>query len=56
MPNAWDKYYSDAAKNFEPSQIQSLTLPQMIDEAARSYADRPALTTILSGLRADTST
>ncbi|MCA0873956.1 AMP-binding protein [Seohaeicola saemankumensis] len=47
MPNAWDKYYSDAARNFEPSQIQSLTLPQMIDEAARSFADRPALTTIL---------
>ena len=47
MTKPWEKYYSDAAKAFDPSQLTSKTLGAMIDEAADTYGPRPALTTIL---------
>ncbi|WP_146346110.1 AMP-binding protein [Phaeobacter marinintestinus] len=47
MPNVWDKYYTEAARSFDPITVENQTLPQMMRQAVQEYADRPALTTIL---------
>ena len=47
MPKAWEKYYSEAARNFDPAQMKNRTIAQAINDAVEKYADKPALTTIL---------
>ncbi len=47
MQKPWEKYFSSAARAFDPANVENLTLAQMTRAAARSYADRLALTTIL---------
>ena len=47
MQKPWEKYYSDEAKAFDPAEMSHQTIVEMVDQAARDYADRPALTTFL---------
>ncbi len=45
--NVWEKHYSEDAKAFDPSELTSATLHEVIDEAADLHGPKPALTTIL---------
>jgi len=47
MTRPWEKYYSEAGKNFDLADMPSHTLGDLIDKAGANFAQRPALTTIL---------
>lgn len=47
MQKPWEKYYSDAARAFDPSNLEYHTIAEMARKAVANFADRPALTTIL---------
>jgi len=47
MSKPWEKFYSEAAKNFDLADMPSHRLADLIDRAAAQFGDRPAFTTIL---------
>ncbi len=47
MSEPWEKYYTEAAKNFDVATMPYATLVDMINGAGKTYASRTAATTIL---------
>ncbi|MEL6296485.1 MAG: AMP-binding protein [Pseudomonadota bacterium] len=47
MQRPWEKHYSENALAFDPASMDSRTLPQLIDQAAQRFGDKPAMTTVL---------
>jgi len=47
MQTAWERYFSEEARNFDLANLTSQRLSDLIDEAAQRFGPRPALTTIL---------
>lgn len=47
MSKPWTKYFSEDAKNFDLAKMGAQTFSALLDNAAKNFGDRPALTTIL---------
>lgn len=47
MGHPWEKYYSDAARNFDLADMGPQTLSALVDHAADTHGDRARFTTIL---------
>ena len=47
MTRPWEKFYSEAAKDFDLADMPSHTLVDLINKAGAKFTNRPALTTIL---------
>lgn len=47
MDQPWTTYYSQEGRNFDLANMGAQTLAEMLDDAAKSYGPRKALTTIL---------
>ncbi len=47
MSRPWEKYYTDEAKNFDVETMPHGTLVDLINDAGKKYASRPAATTVL---------
>ncbi|MEL6104016.1 MAG: AMP-binding protein, partial [Pseudomonadota bacterium] len=47
MQRPWEKHYSENALAFDPASMDARTLPQLIDQAAQRFGDKPAMTTVL---------
>ena len=47
MTQPWTKYYSEDAKNFDMANMGAQTFGALLDAAAATHGDKPAMTTIL---------
>jgi long-chain acyl-CoA synthetase len=45
--NAWDRFYTDAARNFDPSALAAEHMAEVVGLAAREYGGKPAVSTQL---------
>jgi long-chain acyl-CoA synthetase len=47
MSRPWEKYYTEAAKDFDAASLKQQTLVELINHSGNEFASRPAMTTVL---------